>query len=1229
MSNKSFSTKENPYMKDIQGGEKKVMKKILSVALSTAMAFSMFASVAFGADAAKLTPEQQFNALKEAGIVNGYPDGLSHLDRSVTRAELAKIIVKSMSLEELPGVASYKDKNYTAKHWAAPFIESATKEGILEGVSTNPANPLFNPTGNVTVQELAKVLVTANKLEVPTETSNTASEWAKGYVEAAIKAGYIEAGINYQANATRSQTVVAAHAIYEYSQFKVTKAEAKDATHVTLTLSNGETVEVVLEKALEANKATELTYKHTDGREAKYTVTWVVTTATKVDSATSTNLKEVDVVFDGEVDKATATDKDNYSINQGAKKIKSATLLEGGKSVRLLLADGHTFVQGTDYTVQVKNVKAGTAVLSTASVKFTSADNVLPTASEVKALGNKAIKVTFSEPVRNVAANNFRLDDKAFVGNVAKGANEREVILKDYAGSLSIGAHKLTVQLVEDYAGLKSLAATTDFSVAEDKEAPTVSSITATLEKVTVTFSEDIDPDSVKSDTFYWKSGDSKKVGKATQISGNVYEVDFTANRLPGYETTLFVDGVKDYTGNEIAVKEHKVTATVDLNRPKVSDVTFGINGKNTVTVKFDKAVAAGDRSNYTVKKGDDVYPVTGVSYVSGSDQKAVNLTFATDLADGDYNLKVTGIEDLTALRNKIEDYSTTFRVDDVTAPAVKTVDVNAQNRTVVLSFNKKMDLSTLNNRSNYYVAISTTNNIADAVNKSLPEDVVIRPVLEGRGVVLVFPEHIQGDVRTSFRTSVSGNASVKNVTVTGLKSAAGNLLGATTSTSEIVAGSAVKATKAEQTDYRTIKVTFDQPISQAYAGDFALTNGYVTSATIESDGYVVVLKTDRDLPNYATGVSINASNAIRTYADNAVVSGNINSVSSAAPKVDLASALYTKTGDAVTFEIPFTTTLNKANENVFGIDLIVNKADDKNTTKLVFGTDYQTTLVSRPGSTGSNDVIQVSIPTALKDYNGRLTVQVRDKAEYIKSVNNVVAVKSDVIPVTKSTSSSVFTSAITKAVFTKGAVASEATVAAKAKASVNGIAIEAKADGTAANGYTIKLTGSTNTGTDDDSVTAVDTTVANTFEVKFNGTVDTDKVVAALKGDAAFVDLFNVVGPTTATNVTSDATVVTTGGATAAAAVEGKDGELKLTFTAKERVTTVEAVEYTTATVAKTAVSNDILGVTYATDANGDITSTFTIKLPRDLVSIDAGSIKAYKVNNSSTPVTFPGTIE
>ncbi|USB32860.1 S-layer homology domain-containing protein [Paenibacillus sp. YPG26] len=211
MSNTSYTFKENSYMKDIQGGDKKVMKKILSVALSTAMAFSMFASVAFGAEST-LTPQQQFDALSAKGILNGYPDGSAHLEKTVTRGELAKVIVKTLGLKEVTGVFSYKDKNYNAKNWAAPYIEAVTAAGIMQGKDT--AKKIFDFNGNVTAEELATVLVRALKLEVPTTgIDNSATAWAKGYVQAAINAGLLEKSTNFQAAATRSQVVVAAYVV--------------------------------------------------------------------------------------------------------------------------------------------------------------------------------------------------------------------------------------------------------------------------------------------------------------------------------------------------------------------------------------------------------------------------------------------------------------------------------------------------------------------------------------------------------------------------------------------------------------------------------------------------------------------------------------------------------------------------------------------------------------------------------------------------------------------------------------------------------------------------------------------------------------------------------------------------------------------------------------------------------------------------------------------------------
>ena len=96
---------------------------------------------------------------------------------------------------------------------------------------------------------------------------------------------------------------------------------------VTFKLANNESVKVELETPLKANTATEVKFTH-NNYEYTESVTWVVTSATKVESATSTNLKEVDVIFDGKVDKASATDKNNYVIDSNAKGIKSISVLK-------------------------------------------------------------------------------------------------------------------------------------------------------------------------------------------------------------------------------------------------------------------------------------------------------------------------------------------------------------------------------------------------------------------------------------------------------------------------------------------------------------------------------------------------------------------------------------------------------------------------------------------------------------------------------------------------------------------------------------------------------------------------------------------------------------------------------------------------------------------------------------------------------------------------------------
>lgn len=844
MSNKSYSFKENSYVIVNQGGEKKVMKKILSVALSTAMAFSMFATVAFGADA-KLTPEQQFNALKDAGIVEGFPDGLSHLDRSLTRAELAKIITKATDLTPVDAT-SYTDKNY-AKHWARTYIEAVTQAGIMEG--KNLEKKLFDPSGNLSVQELAAVLVRALKLEVPTDANNTATEWAKGYVEAAVKGGYIDAGINYQANASRSQAIVAAYAIYQDSQLKVAKAEAIDATHVKLTLSTGEVVDVTLEKALEANKATELEYTTKDGKVLKYTVTYVVTAATKVESVSAENLKQITVKFDGEVDKATAGNKANYKIN---KDIDSVSIADDARSVVLTLggeyaSDSNKLVNQVETKLTVDGVKSSDKARTLKQeVKFTPVDVTTPSVKEVVGLGTKAIKVVFSEPVDRASASNssnYKIDGKSIAAYIDYAFPNSVIITTENA----IGDHKLTVSNVQDFSGLKVVPVENDFKVAEDTEAPTVVSAKSyDLTKVEIEFNEPL-----KSVGKIYNGVSSKAGTVKLDRASNKVTVTFEKDKaLSVGENTIVIEGATDYSGNS-ANREVKVTPELDVTKPEVNEVSVSVNSNNNhvLKVKYSKPVydakyntTGVKQSNYTVKDKDGKvvvgkgldgsgHPVRAIAFNSDNDEATIELSGKLD--KGTYTLEVSGVQDNAYVPNTIIPVSQSFTIGDTSEFKVNRFWFEEQSKS---NSSNKRDVY-------FFVTFSksvATEGLGSAVEvtkynvnwgkgkgyEALPTD---------SGIELVTPNTVK--ITVPYTDKEIGTAADVQLRVSLVADADGNYLNANNGNiqSDIpVSTKNIETDGVEATAKDTIKVKFTGKLVNVDANEFQLRSTSVTTATYD-----------------------------------------------------------------------------------------------------------------------------------------------------------------------------------------------------------------------------------------------------------------------------------------------------------------------------------------------------------------------------------------------------------
>jgi len=845
MRNTSDPIKENSNVMNAQGGDKKVMKKILSVALSTAMAFSMFASVAFGDTA--VSPQQQFDALKAKGIFSGYPDGTAGLDKDMTRAEFAKVITKLLGLKEITGTLSYTDKNYTAKNWAVPYIEAVTAAGIMEG--KNVEKKIFDFNGKVTVAEMATILTRALDLEIPTETNNTAAAWAKGYAQAAINAGLIDANANFAGNASRELLVGAAFAIDQAQSLKVTSYEVSEAGKVvTFKISDGESVKVTLDKALEANKETEVKFTYKD-KEFTEKVTYAVTTATKVEAATANNLKQVVVTFDGTVDHDSAETVSNYTIS--GLTIESATASADKKSVTLLLADNSNFVNQRQTTVTVNNVKnADSSKTISGTATFAALDVTVPTVESVQALGTKALKIKFSEPVKQqgIISSNFRIDDKAIAATVQYTYPDTVILSTE----LTEGAHTLRVSNVTDYSGLSIVPNTTEFTASVDTTAPVVSSVTSKdLKQVTITFDEP-----VKSVSGAYANVTSFTPA-TTVVSDNKVTLTFT-NPLNASENNIRLTNVTDYSGNS-ANLDVKVTPSLDTVRPVVVDTKFAQEDGNYVaTLVFSKNLdraSAQDSSNYVLRNAAGSIPSSSTAVNNSgnpirqpalqSDGKTVTINFGPNLNSEVYALTIAGVKDSATIGNVLLPYTVSLSVAQASTASVtnawKTVE-NGHNY-IYVQFNRALAADGAGSAVNATKYLTTGAGAKQVVKSD-------------NDIQLITANTVRLEATNLTSTEYSALA---NITANYIADATGAYLAAGKGYSTPVAlrasTDAVKVTgDINVTDKKTVVVKFDGPISNVVANNFEVQNAsdatvaVANNGTLSADQKTLTLTLDREL---------------------------------------------------------------------------------------------------------------------------------------------------------------------------------------------------------------------------------------------------------------------------------------------------------------------------------------------------------------------------------------------
>jgi methionine-rich copper-binding protein CopC len=663
MSDMSYPTKEKSQFMNVQGGEKKVMKKILSVALSTAMAFSMFASVAFGETAT--TPQAKFDALAAKGVLNGYPDGQAHLEKDLTRAEFAKIVTKLFDLTEVTGKLSYKDKGYTAKNWAVPYIEAVTAANLMQGKDT--VKGIFDYNGKVTVEEVAAVLFRALKLETPATTDNSASAWAKGYAQAVINAGLIAQSTNFKANATRSLVVEAAYAVETKNQAPAIKTvEVLDANTLSVTFVDGKTAEIKLATALVADKATEVSFTY-NGYSYKYTVTL---TAPQVKSVTVLNAKQIQVVFNRTVDETSAETVTNYTYQTNTMSKAVAIPAKGTNGTDIELgADKRTvtittpaalnsslggITAGTPFKFTVTGVK-DTAGATVADYTATVSSNdtvapVLTAASATAKTTTNVVTLTFSEPVDPTGA-------IVYVGGVAAKAEAggTPTTIKVSTGqTLDAGkSYEISALNFKDFAGNFLAPNPTALSVAvsSDVVAPVVQSVTAARDNlIKVAFDKNVAAPVTGAVKLLDANGNAQSVLNAT-VDGKTLSVELgnvvfnSSGTFTG--TLILTDAIQDTLGNAKTTTSHSVTLTKDVVAPVVQSASYDTSkiAAGEVVIKFSEEVTATGAANaFSLINANGVVvtnPTLGGATIDANDKTQLRVTTSTALTSGTYTLRV------------------------------------------------------------------------------------------------------------------------------------------------------------------------------------------------------------------------------------------------------------------------------------------------------------------------------------------------------------------------------------------------------------------------------------------------------------------------------------------------------------------------------------------------------------------------------------------------------------
>lgn len=635
-----------------------------------------------------------------------------------------------------------------------------------------------------------------------------------------------------------------------------------------------------------------------------------------VASVTASDLNQIKVVFNNEVDSDSAELVSNYKVD--------GTALNSGNAKAKLQDDNKTLIinlfdikqQNKSYDFEVKDGvlsadKTETIAKYDSTVAFS--DITAPTMASVSVKGNSKITVMFSEPVKmdvdasgnatSTFTSKLKLNGQNISGFGLSAATPKDAVAALTAGvttsttvwadgvdlyfssKLPSGSNTLKVSdgdangVLSDAAGFVFKEATQDLNVDAVTTAPVIKEVKADADgTLWVRFDRAMDNSTATIGTNYGLNGDSSSITNGVLKEGDA-TIKFTGQAFNTGSNTLYIkNSVKDAYGNKVA-DDTRISFTNAKDETKPTVTKISMVDSSTIRMTFSKDINkdyANKTSNYTLKDstGSDitsnilqVMPSNGVLANDNVWDIKMKTGDSNKLTGSKYTLTIKNLVDTTANKNVMDDYTTTLTGNDDVAPKLLSVVAKSDslNHKVVLSFSEEMDTATLGNLANY----KYKNKSGDT--NAMPSSTKIAISNDNKSVTLEFPSNY-------YVVDGGQDASniVTNVYVSDLKDVGGNVIDSFNNSAAITTVSGPSTVAYKSNTYKVqddgndlvVKFQFDKSVDTDTLDRSEFTVAGETPDSVSVNGSDIVLRYSQDVKGVTTKAVIVAYANDPAYTD-------------------------------------------------------------------------------------------------------------------------------------------------------------------------------------------------------------------------------------------------------------------------------------------------------------------------------------------------------------------------